>query len=103
MSLTRNYLFFVTFNEFSIIQIFFSDWESIKRECKTPGAADVDGYDFMQNMESVIGNGIDFVGKNNTCGNLITPLITMPDKYITSRLKKKKLQYVPVQLLSGLL
>lgn len=50
------------------------EWDDIKTHCKTPGAKDVDDYDFMHFMTTT--NKMDYVVDNKTeCGRLIEPLL----------------------------
>uniref|UniRef100_A0A8R1DGS5 Carboxypeptidase n=1 Tax=Caenorhabditis japonica TaxID=281687 RepID=A0A8R1DGS5_CAEJA len=51
------------------------DWDEIKAKCKTPGARDVDEYDFTKFMKTK--NKMDYSVDNTTeCGRLIAPLIS---------------------------
>ncbi|KAK5968127.1 Carboxypeptidase [Trichostrongylus colubriformis] len=54
------------------------DWNYIKANC-TNGETDMDKADFTRFMVTK-GNGIDFNGDNSTCGQLLDPLITMPNQ-----------------------
>ncbi|PIO70847.1 hypothetical protein TELCIR_07280, partial [Teladorsagia circumcincta] len=65
-------------NYFALKDFFNNDWDYIKSHC-TNGETDMDKADFTRFMVSLKGNGIDFNGDNSTCGQLLDPLITMPD------------------------
>uniref|UniRef100_A0A7I4Y0C9 Carboxypeptidase n=1 Tax=Haemonchus contortus TaxID=6289 RepID=A0A7I4Y0C9_HAECO len=54
------------------------DWNYIKSKC-TSGETDMDKADFTRYIVT-IGNGIDYVGDNSTCGQLLNPLITNPSQ-----------------------
>ncbi|CAL2033254.1 unnamed protein product [Caenorhabditis brenneri] len=50
------------------------EWDAVKKHCKTPGASDVDSYDFMQFLKTT--NKMDYQVDNKTeCGRLIEPLL----------------------------